>query len=232
MTCKPLFRITVGPVKEFGVSLLRKSVRLIKKNYPEADIVVCYNQIDPAILGSIEKVNQADFADSLPYTPKKECWKLYPPRLRLNSHEIVMDNDILLFRRVPEIDEFLSSHRPLLFEGRFRVYGKYENLVPQPFAINSGIFGLPPRFDFQQAIKTFCSNDTEKAWTQWCDDQGVVGGILLKLDPILIKLESVMNYLPEFSFQPKSHWNGIHMIGANRNQACMDVVKQILTSLD
>jgi hypothetical protein len=227
---KPLFRITIGPVQELGIRLLRKNVRLLKKNYPEADVVVCFNQIDPNLLNvNVEKINQADFANSLPYIPKLETWKLYPPRLRLSSHEIILDNDILIFRRIAEIDEFLNSNRPLLLKGRRRVYGKYEHLVPQPFAINSGIFGLPPNFDFQQEIKNFCKNDKEKKWTHWCDDQGIIGGILITKNPIFITMESVMNYLSEFNIQPKSNWNGIHLIGSNRSESCMDIVKQLLS---
>lgn len=227
---KPLFRITIGPTEELGIKLLRKNVRLLKINYPEAEVVVCFNQVDPNLLQvDVETINQEDFSNTLPYYPVAETWKLYPPRLRQSRHEIIFDNDILIFRRVPEIDEFLRSDRPLLFNGRTRVYGKYEKLVPQPFAINSGIFGLPPHFDFQQEIQEFIKNDEEKKWTDWCDDQGVVGGILLPRNPIFIKLESVMNYLSDFNFQPESHWNGIHMIGTNRNKSSIGIVKQLLT---
>jgi hypothetical protein len=228
---RPLFRITVGPVHETGLKILKKNVRLLKKIYPEADVVVCFNNINSDRLNvDVETINQEEYINSLPYFPKAETWKLYPPRLRQSNHEIVLDNDILLFRRVPEIDEFLRSDRPLLLEGRVRVYGKYENLTPQPFKINSGIFGLPPHFDFQQEIKHFIKNDEEKQWTHWCDDQGVVAGILLKRNPIFISMESVMNYLTDFSYQPKSHWNGIHLIGANRNESNKDIVKQMLSS--
>lgn len=227
---KPLFRITVGPVKELGLKLLRKNIRLLKRIYPEVDIAVCFNQIDPNLLNvDVEKIDQIDFIDSLPYFPKAETWKLYPPRLRLSSHEIILDNDILLFKRVPEIDEFLNSDRPLLLNGRVKVYGKYQSLIKSSHAINSGIFGIPPNFDFKKEIEEFCKNDKIKKWTDWCDDQGVVGGVLLDRNPIFIKADSVMNYLSTFEFQPKGHWNGIHAIGANQNKASSNIIKQLLS---
>ena len=156
---KPLFRLTIGPVKEFGLKLLKKNVRLIKKNYPEADVVVCFNQIDPALLNvDVDKINQLDYVNSLPYYPKAETWKLYPPRLRMESHEIILDNDILFFKRIPEIDEFLSSNRSLLFEGRFREYGKYDHLIPKSITKESICqkYGC----NFLLRDKRLCDNDT------------------------------------------------------------------------
>lgn len=239
---RPLFRVTVGgSVSKYGLDILYKNIRMLKRLYPECDIVVCYNNINIKDVG-VKKIDQNNYLNELEQSPINEMWKFYPPRLRYESHEIIMDNDIVLFKRVPEIDRFLCSNKPLLLEAKYRVYGQFDSLIPQNLNINSGIYGLPPFYDFKFEIKELCKG---RQWTHWCDDQGVVAALFFKQDYILIGLDSVVNYFPHFSHQPLSQWNGIHMMGVNqigrikkcdnfipkRDTANLDIVKQILTIL-
>lgn len=234
MNARPLFRITLGPVHEWGLAILKKNIKFLRKNYPEVDLVVCYNQIEADKLKDLDviKIDQSQYYHSLNFEPQAEQWKIYPPRLRYEAHEIVFDNDILIFQRVPEIDEFLTSNKPLLFEGRVRVFGKYESKVPKGVFINSGIFGLPPYFDFKSKINDFCKDDIEKRWTTWGDDQGVIAGVLSQEPFILLKMNTVMNYLDVFDFMPLGSWRGIHLIGSNRGKCNKSVYKQLMIKLN
>jgi hypothetical protein len=191
---KPLIRWTIGPVKEEGFSCLGKSVRNMKHLYPECDFVICYNQLTRlqheriSELG-VDLLDQSKYLDSLKYHPhgKSVHWKLYPPRLNLDSHEICMDNDIILWKRVPEIDYFLSSKDTcLIYQGINRLYGSYDLNIPKLVRINSGIYGLPPNFDFRSKLKSI-----QKKWSNRFDEQGIVASILCQESYCMIPLPYV-----------------------------------------
>jgi len=174
-----LIRITVGPVSEQGMDVLRWSVQNFKALYPECDVCVCFNQIGS---GSLSKLNvplvkQEDYIHSLPYPPLDDyqvAWKIYPPRLRPDEHEVIVDNDILVFKRIKELDDFLKSDSVLLYQGLNEGRcGQYQDLVPSGIRINSGIFGMPPGFDpeFESIIRP---------WNNYYDEQGLVAAALLR----------------------------------------------------
>ena len=103
-------------------------------------------------------------------------WKVCPARMRMDSHEIIMDNDIVLLKKFPQIDEWLSqTSKTLILEEPIRFYGKYDSLLPAdgPF-LNSGFMGMPPGYDFGAEIS--------KSWKQYgsyenlsqADEQGLL----------------------------------------------------------
>jgi len=133
---KPLFRWTIGGrLCNDSIEILNQSIYLISKCYPEADAIVCYNGIEKSQLQKIKaELYEQHHVPEMEYPPKKEMWKMYPPRLRPEGHEIVLDNDVLIFSRIKEIDLFLSGNYTLMLRGRARAYGKYDHKVPQPIA--------------------------------------------------------------------------------------------------
>lgn len=216
---KPLFRITIGSVSNHGYHLAKLNYKLLKKNYPEADVVFCYNNIHEKFVKRFDycSINQKMYINSISIKPFKESWKLYPPRLRIESHEVVLDNDVLLFKRIPEIDEFLSSNKGLMLYAERRVYGSFDGLIEKKLNINSGIFGLPPNYDFAKNIEKFLKKRPyKKKFNFWCDDQGIVAGCLQDIPYIMIK--SVTNHKPQSYISTKNFYsNGVHLIGSNRN---------------
>lgn len=81
-------------------------------------------------------------------------WKVCPARMRMETHEIVMDNDVILLNKFPQIDEWLDqTEKGLVLEEPIRFYGRYDALFPpdEP-CLNSGFMGFPPGYDFGSAI--------------------------------------------------------------------------------
>lgn len=224
---KPLIRWTIGPSSKDGFKCLEKSVSNIKKLYPECDFIVCHNQLSGAQKDKIANLDvdlfdQDKHQNSLNHPPQgvNVHWKLYPPRLRYNAHEICIDNDIILWKRVPEIDYFLNNNMCLIYQGKNRLYGIYDSNMPQAIRINSGIYGLPPAFDFGGKI-----NDIQKPWKGRFDEQGLVATILSENPHFIIPLTSVPiceywmtsdNFKKSLdSFLRNELCCGLHLVGIN-----------------
>jgi hypothetical protein len=226
----PLIRWTVGPVSDAGFEILELSVANFIKIYPQFDFCICYNQIDLSKIKHLEKYgvsfyNQNDWKSSWGISPKGEIWKIYPPRLRQDSHEIIMDNDLIIFERIPEIDEFLESQKSIMLSGLFRFYGSFSNIIPKKYKLNSGLYGFPPGFDFENIIRILCAKKQKNnKWKQnrrklLYDDQGVIAYAVTKYQkPIIISQNSIFN----FNFKLKKiipiNAKGIHFIGSNVRQ--------------
>src|SRR4051812_25370860 len=115
---RPLARWTIADVSQIGKDILRESVDLFKVVYPEFDLAICYNNLDPNELNDlrdsgVQLVPQTE--DMFPYRLRANdkniigeavgCgWKLCPPRLRINECELWIDNDIIIRKRICHID--------------------------------------------------------------------------------------------------------------------------------
>ena len=166
---KPLWRWVVGDVHKDGLSILRQSIKNVKSLYGSLfDYLVCFNGIEPSRLPKgIEIYTQS--TDLSLGNINGPTWKLCPPRIRENSHEIIVDNDILFYSRIPEIDIFLEGELGLMGEGMIRQFGIFDNNVKKGIKLNSGIVGYPPGFVF----------DTPNIeWQTHFDEQGFVASIL------------------------------------------------------
>lgn len=180
---KPVIRWTIGLVSDFGFSSLKKSIESFRSIYKnEFDYFLCYNSLDKRHFDMIsdlevQMVEQKPCADM--FDPLGVAWKLYPPRLRLCSHELFIDNDLIILRRIKEIDDFLSSGNLFLYsESRLdRPYGEYESEVASELKMNSGFFGIPPEFDFEKEIKKKMAESLHDKWVQNFDEQGLVASI-------------------------------------------------------
>ena len=211
---RPLCRWTVGPTHSRGLDILRQSVKNFRMLYPEFDLKICYNQINSIDINTdVELYRQTGaeleilpiFGDAL----NGPCWKLYPPRMRIESHEIVMDNDLVLFKRIDQIDLFLQSDRPLMLEARYRYYGQFDDLIGD-IKLNSGLYGLPPNYDLKHRIE-------QLKFTQWekrGDDQGILAYEFDRMNPIVIDMQTVMP-LDDKHDQFITNIGGIHFIHAN-----------------
>jgi hypothetical protein len=208
---KPLIRWTIGgDVSEYGINCLGKSVKSMKSLYGDSfDYVICYNNIESIRLNfDVCLLNQHDYVDSISIAPNTTSWKLYPPRISLQSHEIFIDNDLIIYNKIPLIDKFLKS-KNIFFctEGLVRNFGIYSNDNYKDLKLNSGFFGIPPYFDFSK----FIEKKIKKDWSTWFDEQGVVASILSENNLEIITLEEISICLNEF----KLGKYGIHFVGLN-----------------
>lgn len=222
---KPLFRWTIGSCLPQGFEILSESVKQVTKSLgiDLFDWMICYNGIKESDLNIVKENNpnvdiifveqnwsNTPILDDVSWaSPKRNgrmewngnhcggtMWKVSPPRMRMESHEIVMDNDIVILKNIPQISYFLKSNMALILEEPIRFYGRYDFLFPkqQPF-LNSGLMGFPPGYDFRaEIIRVWEENGSYKNLSQ-ADEQGLLTYTLNLLPNIRIKKEQVKEVL-------------------------------------
>jgi hypothetical protein len=227
---KPLARWTIGPCRPEGFDILKWAIYNFKNLYPQFDCIICHNQLTKEQLAKVKNIgvelcDQEKYLNSNLYPPKDGYnvhWKLYPPRLRTESHELIMDNDIIFWKHINEIDSFLSNSIPLISQALRRSYGRYNHMVPRPLCINSGIIGLPPDFDFKEDINELLNRKggwlgRNKDFVNF-DEQGIVAVVLSKNEHYIIPTTTV-SCLPAKGDLAAVLRNpmlcGIHFIGMN-----------------
>lgn len=181
-------RWTIGDVSDAGWECLSESVRVVPKVYPEFDYVICYNSLSEDKIDFLKSFNidlyeQKIEEIGIPYEFSKDgdervtnhFWKLCPLRLRPESHEIWIDNDLILWNRIEEIDEFLESDIPIVSQKWSReLYGIFDSQVDEGNNICAGFFGLPPHYPFQEKVNFLCEGKTLSGY----DEQGMVATII------------------------------------------------------
>lgn len=244
---KPLWRWTVGNCLQQGLDILSESIRnVLKVIDPDFwDLMVCYNGLNRTELGFLKTAidglpvtlfDQIWTTCPIPdncQTPRRadgsfewngsRCggtlWKVCPARMRLETHEIVMDNDIVLLKKFPQIDEFLScKDKALVLEEPIRFYGRYDYTFPpeEPF-LNSGFMGFPPDYNFGKAI--FYNWKKYKSLTTLTqgDEQGLLMRTLSETPNIRIKKEQMIEILHRDLLAPVTgHDYAYHFTQANR----------------
>ena len=218
---KPLVRWIIGPVKNKGFDCLKESIKAFAKIYTNANLMICHNQLD----GQIEELEEIGvplykqtYDDCVRFAPHGVAWKLYPARLRPDGHEIIIDNDIIIKDKIPQIDEFFSSDSTLVYEASKPMYGQLDKFVPKTPCVNSGIYGMPPGFDFDRKMNFYI--DQIKDWENNCnqgrytwDEQGMVAACMLNHPSrLLITLDQVTNC--ELDLDDSKL--GMHFVGLNR----------------
>lgn len=223
---QPLIRWVIGPVSDNGFECLRLSVKLAQRLYPECRFAVCHNGMSNEQLASlppVELVDQSSFVNSIELPPPNEvgkpAWKLYPPRLNEEGHEIILDNDILLYKRSELIDEFLGrKDLCLVTEAYKRSYGvRFEDLVPPDFNINSGVVCLNPGFNYWRSIKSVLDYGKKigfVAWEDHFDEQTVVATILSRQNTKIIPLEDIHVCAADY----RKGRIGMHFVGLNGSE--------------
>jgi len=216
-------RWTIGQTNKLGYECLGMSIESFLTFY-DAKIVLCHN-CPAENLSDIESSFPVSFHDQSQYlddhiAPKGVSWKLYPPRLAPDQHEIQIDNDIVFENRVEEIDKFFEGDCTLLLQGLSRNYGKFDKHVPTGFFINSGIFGMPPGFNLHKYINFLVRQQWEEnakgkhAASITFDEQGLVAFALLNYPRyIIIPNTSVINCETELV-----KGNALHFVGLNRDE--------------
>ena len=225
---KPLVRWTIGPVSELGHKILKRSVEKFKKIYPEFDCVVCYNNIEKKLLDEIDVdlfEQKKEFLDIQLTNPDDNVeeasgcgWKLCPVRLRIESHELWIDNDIVIEKRIPEIDEWLNLKTSGIITqglGRKRMYGPFDKFIRQDLHLCAGLFGLPPNFDLLKSMYNFLYVLDGKTLGGY-DEQGLTASVVSNMKNWIMipheKLCIIEDHDPRFV----ENAMGYHFTAANR----------------
>lgn len=216
-----IMRWVIGDCNLSGFETLKESINRVKSLYPEMELIICHNNLKSEQLEFIKKLDTPLFDQtSRKYhkTPEKAEWLLYPPRLRLKSHEIRIDNDLILTKRHPVIDEFLSRKDMLFatigFKKSVPKYGSYNDCVPiENGALNSGICGFPPHFRLGDEIRKFYKKFGERPYRH-TNPQGILAYIIKTQKYKLISNEDIrilrcIDPLVQGAY-------GYHLVGVNR----------------
>jgi hypothetical protein len=244
---KPLFRWTVGCCHQQGLDILAESINRTTRSLglDNWDWAICHNGISRDDLAFLQKAigskpiqliaqswATCPVNDNM-QTPRRRdgsfewngnrcggtMWKVCPPRLRMESHEIVMDNDILLLKKFPQIDEFLASaDKALILEEPIRFYGRYDCLFGSDTTyLNSGMMGFPPGYDYgTQIMANWVKHGSYMNLTQ-ADEQGLLTYTLNQSPNIRIKKEQMVEVLHrDYQTKITGHEQAIHFTQANR----------------
>ena len=237
----------MGPCLQQGLDILAESIKKTTQTLgiDNFDWVICYNGLNADQIDFIKKAkgdlpiflmsqdwSNCPIPDNV-QTPRRRdgsfemngnrcggtLWKVCPARVRMESHEIVMDNDVILLNKFPQIDEFLAAtDKTLILEEPVRFYGRYDCLFPQGSPnLNSGFMGFPPGYDYAKAI---CNEWTKHGcYTQLsqADEQGLLTYALQREPSIRIKPDQMIEILHrDFGKNITGEEQGLHFTQANR----------------
>lgn len=244
---KPLFRWTVGSCQRQGIDILIESVRRTTDvlGADRWDWLICHNGLSQEeidylrnkVAGYPVSLFEQEWSmcpiDDECQSPRRadgtyqwngnHCggtmWKICPPRMRMNAHEIIMDNDVVLQKKFPQIDEWLASQgKTLILEEPIRFYGRYEHLFDRKGPhLNSGFIGLPPNYDFGGAVlESWLKQGKLKKLTQ-ADEQGLLTWTLNQMPSVRIKASQMIEVLHrDIKHKYTGGEEGIHFTQSNR----------------
>jgi hypothetical protein len=216
---KPIARWTIGNTNKSGYESLVLSIESFLKHY-DLEVIICHNCPKtnlPSELFNFKLLDQS-LEKSYKVIPIGVAWKFYPCRIDINRHELCIDNDLIINEKLEEIDNFFSFDSTLLLEGDSRAYGRFDNHVPKKFMINSGLYGVPPKFDLQSYVNFYSGESWEKNAinrydkNETFDEQGLVAHALLNYHKYFIISNKTITNCENYLLNGKGH----HFIGLNR----------------
>ncbi len=242
---KPLFRWTIGSVIKQGLDILEESISKIFEIYDsQFDFMVCYNGLNRNELNYLKHITSnypielmhqnwatCPISDNC-WSPRKgndieingkKCggtlWKVCPARIRIDSHEIIMDNDIVLLKKLPQIDEFLAcNNKNLILEEPLRFYGRYNNLFDFGENLNSGLMGMYPGFNFEAEIVKTWNKNGKYTYHSQADEQGLLMSTLKNQPNIRINKQFVKELLANHPSTINGQEHALHFTQANRSE--------------
>jgi hypothetical protein len=228
---KPLARWTLGPVTATGKKILRESVKLFAKAHPEFDRVVCYNHVEASEL--VDLSNLAELVEqsanavpcdlSLPSNDPDEAtgcgWKLSPPRLRLDAHELFLDNDLVIRERLLEIEAWLGGNSGIIAEGlhRRRMFGVFDKHIGAHIHACAGLAGFPPGFDIQEQIVNYSPFLCGKSFGGY-DEQGMTTAMITNMAHYILVPLTTCHIAEDHQIFPDKMPRAVHFTGANRKE--------------
>jgi len=192
--------------------------------------VICHNGLLNSQFSKIknlncECINQEEYKCGLHLNPPKSkdkngrfiagpAWKLYPPRLDINCHEIIIDNDVVIDCKSEIFDKFLKSTEMVIAtEAIERSYGNFDRYVNHNLMLNTGVIGLPPGYDLCSKLNLVIDFSNIKKWENHFDEQGLYAATLQKTPMSMFSLSDINVCCPQRDY--KLGQIGMHFIAVN-----------------
>jgi hypothetical protein len=226
-----VLRWTIGDVSREGFEALAWSLLGMARLFgADARYVVCVNTVDPArvrtLVGPVpvdvewRGVSPADvpafirerldarFAEGV-------GWKFAPLRIDEDAFELALDNDCIIWTLPPAIEQWTHDGARTLIAEDVRAYFGQFSACCGDAPRNSGIRGLPPRWPFEDDVRTLLDRAREPL-TSETDEQGLqVAAVCLRGTPLLVTTEEVSICSPFYPHQPHLGRCGAHFVGLN-----------------
>lgn len=160
-------------------------------------------------------IDQTQHVDTLPWEPHDTFWKFCPPRLRKESHEVIIDNDLVIYGRSPALEDFWTGDHVIATAAHRACYGQFETLLKPGWLVNTGLVGFPPGFDFGSMLHKMARIYPFLKLSNHCDDQGAF--IYLTKDLLrIIPLEEITVCNPTVDYAPyRLGISGTHFAALN-----------------
>ncbi len=144
------------------------------------------------------------------------AWKLAPVRVFPSAFELSLDNDVILWAIPPAIKDWLESGDQdacLMAADMLPALGQFSALCSNR-ALNSGIRGLPPGFDFETRLQAMLL-ETGIILESELDEQGLQAATLLQSKLFVVGTEDVSICSPFPMHQQHLGRCGAHFVGLN-----------------
>ena len=210
---------------DLGLHSLIKSIFAFRDLYGDQDWIYCVTH------NYAKQIHLKKLRDELPWvilidqtkkkydlslpppgrSQKNPAWNLYPPVLFADRPEVHFDNDVILYRKIPEIEELLRGKIDAFISSAFRrsYSGYFLDAVVD--AYNCGFFGVCGNSHFSDLIKSSLSH--QKRWSHHFDAQTLVGLAMQKLSAKKIETDVVSVTGQHTHKYFGSH--GSHFVGLN-----------------
>lgn len=193
---KPLIRWTIGGnISNKSILCLKLSIKYIKNIYKNnVDYLICYNNLTEnnikKLPKNIDKISVDNYNNLYKIVMPKNTtgWKLCPPRIRLDSHEVILDNDVIIYKDL--FKQFFISNKIYITEGLGAKSPNLKKFINKNFNINSGVICLPPGFDFLNEVKNII-NTYKINFTNHFDEQSIIAMVVFNKDYKIISKEDV-----------------------------------------
>jgi hypothetical protein len=224
-----IIRWTIGNVSEHGFAALRLSIYGAMKLFgTQASYVVCVNTIPlgqaRALTGEVpDSVIWRDVTNEFPewlrpyFDPQMAegvGWKFAPLRLDQNALELSLDNDCIIWCMPDAVKQWVKRADGFVFaEDVVPCFGQFDSLCgTQPR--NSGIRGLPPRFDLAEAFLRILHKHPVLLKSE-LDEQGLQTATLTRFNPAIVTVDEVTICSPFPPHIPSLGSCGAHFVGLN-----------------
>jgi hypothetical protein len=225
-----VIRWTIGDVSPNGFEALGLSLWGARKVFGDGpSFVVCVNSVTVAeakercgdVPGEVEWLQvELQIPKWLePYLDdgmaEGVAWKFLPLRIATESHELALDNDCILWEMPQSVKRWLANPNGCLIAEDVRpALGKFASVCGN-VARNSGMRGIPPRFDLEQALRD-CLAENPVLLTSELDEQGLqVAAVSRKRQPVVVRLGEVSICSPFPPHLPLFGKCGAHFVGLN-----------------
>ena len=221
-------RWTIGDVSLRGYEALALSIRSIRALLPGAKYSVSVNSVpleeaqrrlgpvatsvdwnvsDGKAPAWLQQYLHSNYAEGV-------AWKFAPVRLFADAFELSLDNDIVFWELPSAMKMWLADpESTLIAEDVTPAFGQFARLCgEQPR--NSGIRGLPPRFDMEDALRRTLEEHPVTLKSE-LDEQGLQVAVVTARPHHVVRIEEVTICSPFPPHLPGLGRCGAHFVGLN-----------------